>query len=151
MVLSRTLAEPGVASPRIAAPLTPPLAWAKPDVQLTKEAVGGEVAGLPNTVETAGKMLQELEAAHSGERAKGLVQPSSSSDSSSSVSDPMVSMLPLLLPEVPPKEAPMSLVHGPPTLVTPGRAQGQGQGKNPQIASSLFADTLTKSLIRDEP
>ncbi|KAK2463301.1 hypothetical protein APHAL10511_004956 [Amanita phalloides] len=168
MLLSRTPAEPGVASPRAAAPLTPPLAWAKPDVQLIKEAVGGEVGRLPDTVETVGKMLQELEAAHSGEvlkpdtasvsssmslsssvqRVKGSVQPSFSSDSSSSVSDATVSMLPSLPPEVPPKEASTSFssVQGPPTPVTPGRAQGQGQGKNPQTASSSFANTLTNSL-----
>ncbi|PFH47220.1 hypothetical protein AMATHDRAFT_68153 [Amanita thiersii Skay4041] len=41
---------------------TPPSAWAKPEVHLSMEAAGGEVTGLPDTVETAGKILQELEA-----------------------------------------------------------------------------------------
>ena len=62
MLRARTPAvtEPGASSltPK-ATPSAPPSAWAKPDVQLSKAAAGGQVvvAGLPDTVESAGKML----------------------------------------------------------------------------------------------
>ncbi|KAJ7440325.1 hypothetical protein B0H11DRAFT_2292992 [Mycena galericulata] len=40
----------------------PPSAWAKPDVQISRHAAGGEVAGTDST-ESAGKILHEIESA----------------------------------------------------------------------------------------
>lgn len=44
---------------RVGAP--PPSAWAKPAVQVTMQAAGGEVSGFPEAVESAGKILHEIE------------------------------------------------------------------------------------------
>ena len=40
----------------------PPSAWAKPDVQVTRDAAGGEVSAmLLKTIEAAERILQEIE------------------------------------------------------------------------------------------
>ncbi|KAJ7760904.1 hypothetical protein DFH07DRAFT_740406 [Mycena maculata] len=52
----------------------PPSAWAKPDVQITRHAAGGEVSGA-ESAESAGKMLHEIDAA--GSREGELSRPSS--------------------------------------------------------------------------
>ena len=62
MLRSRMPAEIGTSGSRTAPLATPLSAWAKPDVQLSMEAAGGEVTGLPDTVGSAGKTLQGLEA-----------------------------------------------------------------------------------------
>ncbi len=41
----------------------PPLAWAKPAVEVNVAAVDGQVTGMPEAVVTAGRILQELDAA----------------------------------------------------------------------------------------
>lgn len=45
-----------------ASSVVPPSAWSKPDVQITRHAAGGEVSGMPDTADTAGKLLHELDA-----------------------------------------------------------------------------------------
>lgn len=50
----------GTAGSKIVAP-TPPSAWAKPDVQISMDAADGEVSTIPDTIESAGKILQEIE------------------------------------------------------------------------------------------
>lgn len=42
---------------------TPPSAWAKPAVEVSKEAADGEVSGLPDIAESVGKILQEMDVA----------------------------------------------------------------------------------------
>ncbi|KAJ6632234.1 hypothetical protein B0H10DRAFT_2206622 [Mycena sp. CBHHK59/15] len=39
----------------------PPSAWSKPDVQITKHAAGGEVSGMPDSAESAGKILHGID------------------------------------------------------------------------------------------
>ncbi|KAF9456920.1 hypothetical protein BDZ94DRAFT_1326638 [Collybia nuda] len=41
--------------------IVPPSAWAKPDVQISMDAADGEVSTIPDTMESAGKILQEIE------------------------------------------------------------------------------------------
>ena len=43
----------------------PPSAWAKPDVQISMQAADGEVSGPPESVESAGKILHEMESVSS--------------------------------------------------------------------------------------
>jgi 1-phosphatidylinositol-3-phosphate 5-kinase len=50
----------GSAASKNVAP-TPPSAWAKPDVQVSMDAADGEVSTTQDTVESAGKILQEIE------------------------------------------------------------------------------------------
>ncbi|KAJ7078985.1 hypothetical protein C8R43DRAFT_910254 [Mycena crocata] len=45
-----------------ASSVAPPSAWAKPDVQISKHAAGGEVSGVMASSESAGKILHELDA-----------------------------------------------------------------------------------------
>ncbi|KAJ7687858.1 hypothetical protein B0H17DRAFT_1069454 [Mycena rosella] len=40
----------------------PPSAWAKPDVQISMHAAGGEVSGMPEAADSAGRILQEFDA-----------------------------------------------------------------------------------------
>jgi 1-phosphatidylinositol-3-phosphate 5-kinase len=44
----------------------PPLAWAKPAVEVNVAAVDGQVTGMPEAVVTAGRILHELDAASDG-------------------------------------------------------------------------------------
>lgn len=143
MLRSRMPAEIGTSGSRTAPLATPLSAWAKPDVQLSMEAAGGEVSGLPDTVESAGKILQELEAfslvespnaslsSSTGRAAATKMPPSRGS----TVSDATVSMLP---PDIPPKDRP-SLTQG---STTPMPAI-PGQGKSPP---GSLANTFTSSL-----
>ena len=55
------------------APGAPPMAWAKPAVEVNVAAVDGQVTGMPQAVVTAGRILHELDAAS---------EPSSKSSSS---------------------------------------------------------------------
>ncbi|KIL57862.1 hypothetical protein M378DRAFT_27805 [Amanita muscaria Koide BX008] len=170
MLRSRTPIEPGgggasgtLSSAKAASPI-PPSAWSKPaDAQLSREEAGGTVFGLPqDTIETAGKVLQGLEATPSNaasasssslspskrEREQGNDRetdkdrgrekpPALSSSAFSSVSDVTVGLLQSVLPpEVPPKDHPGSTFGSPPL----------GGQKSQQQASASFANTLTNSL-----
>ena len=58
----------GMGSPRTVSLCTPPSAWAEPAVEVSKQAAGGLVSGLPEAAESAEKLLQGLEAvAESGQ------------------------------------------------------------------------------------
>ncbi|KAF8884690.1 hypothetical protein BD779DRAFT_1536424 [Infundibulicybe gibba] len=71
----------GSSTPRLASG-TPPSAWAKPDVQISKYAADGEVSGLPEAAESAGKILQDF-GLGSGELSRPSSVMSGSSTSSS--------------------------------------------------------------------
>ncbi|KAM6499935.1 hypothetical protein JOM56_005443 [Amanita muscaria] len=168
MLRSRTPIEPGgggatLSSAKAGSPI-PPSAWSKPaDARLSKEEAGGTVFGLPqDTIETAGNVLQGLEAKPSNaasasssslspskrereqgndretEKDRGREKPPALSSSAfSSVSDVNVGLLQSVLPpEVPPKDHPGSTFGSPPL----------GGQKSQQQASASFANTLTNSL-----
>ena len=87
MLRQRMPTELGASGTKTAPPSTPRSAWAKPDVRLSMEAAGGEVAGLPDTAESAGKFLQELEAVYFVEEPRaGSVKTDAASASSMSMS-----------------------------------------------------------------
>ncbi|KAF8621435.1 hypothetical protein AX15_007794 [Amanita polypyramis BW_CC] len=178
MLRSRTLAEPSGSSygtPTLktmalgsglsSTPILP-CALPKPDVQVNKEAAGGQVAGLPDGADAAGNMLQELQATASVESLKlefpkeyaESVSPASTlgrkrmRESPASASSSFSNMR-FLPPDVPPKEKvdyvyPGSTRESPPA--TPGRtasqSQDQGRGWGNGNTPSLFANTLTNSL-----
>ncbi|KAJ7127895.1 hypothetical protein C8R44DRAFT_873667 [Mycena epipterygia] len=52
----------GSAATKGSSSVAPPSAWSKPDVQITKHAAGGEVSGMPESAESAGKILHEIDA-----------------------------------------------------------------------------------------
>lgn len=51
----------GAPMPRVVSAGTPPSAWAQPAVEVSMHAADGKVSGLPDTVESAEKALQDLE------------------------------------------------------------------------------------------
>ncbi|KAK7035354.1 hypothetical protein VNI00_011885 [Paramarasmius palmivorus] len=68
-LLSSALSGSGASGEGMSRTATPPSAWAKPDVQISRDAAGGEViSGLPTREASADKILQELEAASSMSR-----------------------------------------------------------------------------------
>jgi len=154
MLRSRMHTELGSSGSRTAPLMTPPSAWAKPDVRLSMEAAGGEVSGLPDTVESAGKILQELEAFPFVETPKQeTASPSSSTGRAaasrippsrgSTVSDVTVSMhsLSLIPPDLPPKER-QGLMQG---STTPMPAI-QERGKSPASLANTFTSSLNYAL-----
>jgi 1-phosphatidylinositol-3-phosphate 5-kinase len=155
MLRQRIPTELGASGSKTAPPSTPRSAWAKPDVRLSMEAAGGEVAGLPDTVESAGKFLQELEAVYFVEEPRAeSVKTDAGSVSSVSMSSlarrarvPALSAIdvsvgglhpPMHPPDVPPKDRSLVSTQGSPTP-TPGQG---GAGKSPPS----LANTLTNSL-----
>ncbi|KAJ6550877.1 hypothetical protein DFH09DRAFT_1319739 [Mycena vulgaris] len=58
----------GSAATKASSSVAPPSAWAKPDVQVSRHAAGGEVSGMPEAAESAGKILQEIDAVSSESR-----------------------------------------------------------------------------------
>ncbi|KAF8742340.1 hypothetical protein AX14_005203 [Amanita brunnescens Koide BX004] len=158
MLRHRVAAELGASGTRTAPP-TPRSAWAKPEVQLSMEAAGGEVAGLPDTVESAGKILQELEAIALVEEPRAeSVKNDSASVSSTSMStlarrvkapaastgssagdDAAVDMHSVLAPDLPPKDHPPISTQGSPTP-TPG------QGRSPPSLANTFTNSLSYAL-----
>ncbi|KAK1223028.1 hypothetical protein PQX77_014105 [Marasmius sp. AFHP31] len=67
LISSALGAGTGSNTPSSSAVAAPPSAWSKPDVKISKEAVGGEVvSGLPGSAAAADKIIQELDAATSG-------------------------------------------------------------------------------------
>ena len=154
MLRHRMPTDLGASGTKTAPPSTPRSAWAKPDVQLSMEAAGGEVAGLPDTVESAGKILQELEAVFMVEepRAESVKTDAASVSSTSMSSLARRARVPassgssandvgvLHPPDVLPKDRPPVSTQGSPTP-TPGQG-----GRSPPSLANTFANSLNYAL-----
>ncbi|KAF8625461.1 hypothetical protein AX17_006862 [Amanita inopinata Kibby_2008] len=130
---------------------TPSSAWAKPDVQVSKEEAEGIVSSRPDTVELAGKVLQELEIAdssrpeyHGSETSSisSIFVPNRHNKSAltiSTASDDIISTH-YPPPELPPKDYPSPTPQH--DFSSPSTMSNQDKIQS----SSSFANTLTSGL-----
>ena len=139
MLRQRMPTELGASGTKTAPPSTPRSAWAKPDVRLSMEAAGGEVAGFPDTAESAGKFLQELEAVYFVEEPRaGSVKTDAASASSVSVSS-------LARRARVPASGASSAIDVSATQGSPTPISGQG-GRSPPSLANTFTNSLNYAL-----